>query len=139
MTSAEVLLDTSVAIALMDPSHPRHELARQRCRDRRLGLSGHALFETFSVLTRMPAPHRLDPATAWRVLAHNFPASVALSPGGADAVIPALVARGLGGGAVYDGLVAAAAQEDDLPLLTLDDRAALAYAAQGVRWELLGR
>lgn len=42
-TSADpLLLDTSAAIALVQPRHTRHRLVRDRVRGRSLGLSGHA-------------------------------------------------------------------------------------------------
>ena len=66
--------------------------------------------------------------------------TVTISPGayaggvcGADAVGSA----GLAGGALYDGLVAAAARKHKLPLITCDRRAEATYRVLGVTYELL--
>jgi len=56
---AELLVDTSVAVALMVSDHKHHEAVTLA--GVRLGLSGHAAFETFSVLTRLPPPLRRTP------------------------------------------------------------------------------
>lgn len=52
-------------------------------------------------------------------------------------LIDEFVAKGLAGGAVYDGLVGAAAREHRLPLITCDRRAEPTYRALGARYELL--
>ncbi|MFN0155587.1 MAG: PIN domain-containing protein, partial [Gaiella sp.] len=57
-----VLVDTSVAIALVTSDHQQHKVVFDALGGRRLGLSGHAAFETFSVLTRLPPPARRSPA-----------------------------------------------------------------------------
>ncbi len=44
---------------------------------------------------------------------------------------------GLAGGALYDGLVGAAARQHKLPLITCDRRAEPTYRALGVTYELL--
>src|SRR5664279_5002978 len=48
------LLDTSAAIALLVEDHEAHAATLEAVRGRRLGLAGHAWFETYSVLTRLP-------------------------------------------------------------------------------------
>src|SRR5215211_182937 len=73
-----VLLDTSTAIALIVEDHEAHAVTREAVDGRELGLSGHAWFETYSVLTRLPAALRRSPADVIRLLAHNFPASAYL-------------------------------------------------------------
>lgn len=57
-TSAEpeLLVDNSLAVALVVSDHDHHEAVAEALADRRLGLSGHAAFETYSVLTRLPTP-----------------------------------------------------------------------------------
>lgn len=47
-----------------------------------------------------------------------------------------LTAAGLGGGAVYDAVVAATARDHGATLLSRDRRAARVYDALGVRYEL---
>jgi toxin FitB len=127
-----VLLDTSAAIALVLEDHDAHAAMVAAVRGRRLGLAGHAWFETYSVLTRLPGDLRRSPADAARLLAHNFPASAFLSAA-ATATLGAEIARlGVAGGAVYDALVGAAAKHHDQPLLTRDTRAWTTYGALGV-------
>ena len=73
-----LLLDTSSAIALIVEDHEAHAATLEAVRGHRLGLAGHAWFETYSVLTRLPAGLRRSPSDAIRLLAHNFPASAFL-------------------------------------------------------------
>lgn len=98
-----------------------------------LALSGHALAETYSVLTRLPGDVRLAPEDAVRLLEERFVAPLALS---ADAWVrlPALLsAHGIAGGAVYDALVALAALEHGADLATRDARARPTYERLGAR------
>jgi predicted nucleic acid-binding protein len=93
--------------------------------------------ELFSVLTRLPPPQRLSPAAAVRLEVTNFPASRFLSATGTAELLREFAAAGRTGGAVYDGLVAAAAREHTLPLITCDRRAEPTYRALGITYELL--
>jgi toxin FitB len=127
-----VLLDTSAAIALVLEDHDAHAAMVAAVRGRRLGLAGHAWFETYSVLTRLPGDLRRSPADAARLLAHNFPASAFLSASMTATLGPELARLGIAGGAVYDALVGAAAKQHDQPLLTRDERAWPTYGALGV-------
>lgn len=138
-TSAEhVLVDTSAALALVQPENPFHGVARTRLVPCRRGLSGHAAVELLSVLTRLPSPQRLSPAAALRLETVNFPHSRFLTSTYGD-LLAEFVAAGLAGGAIYDGLVGAAAREHRLPLITCDKRAEPTYRALGVGYELLAR
>jgi len=132
-----VLLDTSTAIALMVEDHESHGAALAAVRGRRLGLAGHAWFETYSVLTRLPAGLRRSPADAHRLLATNFPASAFLGETAATDLGPRLARLGISGGSVYDALVGATAQEHRRPLLSGDARARPTYEALGVELEPL--
>lgn len=107
-------------------------------RGRRLGLSGHAAFETFSVLSRLPAPARRRPPVLSRLLAQSFPASRFLSAEGHAALLASIPDKGIAGGQVYDALVAAAALEHDMVLVTRDQRALDTYRALGVELEVIG-
>ncbi len=69
----DLLIDTSVAVALVAAGHEHHQQTRKAIGTRSCGLSGHAAFETFSVLTRLPPPNRRTPRAVARLLAHNFP------------------------------------------------------------------
>lgn len=53
---ADLLVDTSVAISLVVEDHTHHRATMDAIGARRLGLAGHAAFETFSVLSRLPGP-----------------------------------------------------------------------------------
>ncbi|MEV4736788.1 MULTISPECIES: PIN domain-containing protein [unclassified Microbacterium] len=131
-TSADLLLDTSAAIALLHEQNPLHDSVSDTCRGRSLGLAGHAMVETYSVLTRLPGAARVTPRGAERLIAAAFPASSALPPREALRAVQTLSAAGIAGGAVYDGLVALAAKSAGVPLLTCDRRAVHTYAALGV-------
>lgn len=131
------LLDTSVAIAVIVEDHDAHAAALEVVRGRRLGLSGHAWFETYSVLTRLPGALRRSPADALRLLAHNFPASVFLAEDVSRALGPEISDLGVSGGAVYDALVGAAARQHRRPLVSADARARPVYEALGVELEMV--
>lgn len=103
------------------------------------GMSGHAAVELLSVLTRLPPPQRLSPAAALRLELANFPASRFLSASDTGDLLREFASVRLTGGAVYDGLVAAAAREHGLPLITCDRRAEPTYRSLGVTYELLRR
>src|SRR5690625_4811532 len=66
--------DTSVAVAALDSTHEAHAACRQVLIQRRPALAGHAAFETYSVLTRLPLPLRLNANQAVLVLGKAFPA-----------------------------------------------------------------
>src|SRR5579875_871295 len=117
------LVDTSVAVAVAVEDHPHHLATLKATSGRRLGLCGHACFETYSVLTRLPAPLRRTPGSVVRLLQRNFPHTRFLSDNGAALLLGELPALGLGGGAVYDALVAACAREQRVALITRDRRA----------------
>ena len=129
----ELLIDTSVAVALAAAGHEY----RHSTKDAVSGLSGHAAFETFSVLTRLPPPNRRTPHAVARLLAHNFPGSRFLSAQGAERLHTRLASLGIAGGAVYDALVAAAAAEHGITLATRDRRAAETYRALDIDFELI--
>jgi predicted nucleic acid-binding protein len=132
-----IALDTSVVVAAFATWHEAHERAAALLA-RQPRLPAHVVVETYSVLTRLPPPHRAAPQMVERFLAASFP-SVPLSlPGTAHRSLVALAAKsGLTGGAVYDLLVAATAKRAKATLLTRDRRAVSAYEALGVDFELL--
>jgi len=134
----EILVDTSVAVALVVGDHEHHLPTVRAIGDRRLGLAGHAAFETFSVLTRLPPPARRPPDIVAKLLAQNFPDSLYLSPERAALLLDALGKAGIARGSVYDALVGATAVEHGLKLATRDHRALVTYRALGVDLEFLG-
>ena len=126
-------LDTSVAVPLLVRSHRAHEGVVRWGDGREVALSGHALAETYSVLTRLPGDLRLLPEDAATLLAARFAAPLLLGPRVAARLPEVLSGHGIAGGAVYDALVALAAIEHDAELATRDARARDTYAAVGAR------
>lgn len=131
------LVDTSVAVSLVMEDHSHHGAVVEAIGSLRLGLAGHAAFETFSVLSRLPPPARRPPAIVWQLLSNNFPETRHLSSAGSETLLVSLVHTQIAGGAVYDALVAAAAVEHELLLVTRDRRALDTYRAVGANVELL--
>lgn len=70
----------------------------------------HALFEAYSVLTRLPAPLRVTPQIAHAILIHYFGegrAEIAgVSPERCWDLIGGVAKRGVAGGAAYDAVIA---------------------------------
>lgn len=133
----DYLVDTSVAVPLVLADHPDHKAVFDALGPRRLGLAGHAAFETYSVLTRLPPPARRTAAAASRLLEANFPHTRFLEPGVAAELLSSLAQVGVAGGSVYDALVGCAAKSHDLVLATRDERAAGTYRALDVAFEML--
>jgi predicted nucleic acid-binding protein len=131
-------LDTSVAVPLLVQTHKDHDDVTRWWSGRDVALSGHALAETYSVLTRLPGDLRLAPADAARLMGARFGRPMLL--GSRTAVrIPELLGRlGIAGGAVYDALVGLAAAEHDAELATRDLRAKGTYEAVGARVVIAG-
>lgn len=138
-TSAEALtlVDTSVAVALVVEDHDHHGAVLHEIGSERLGLAGHAAFETFSVLTRLPAPARRDPAAVTTLLSANFPDTRFLPEEAAERLLAELPSLGLAGGSVYDALVGATARHHSGLLITRDRRAMSTYRALDVEVRLL--
>ena len=133
-----VAVDTSVAVPLLVRSHQHHADVVRWWDGQELTLSGHALPETYSVLTRLPGDARLSASDAARLLDARFTTPLTLSGQTAREVHATLSGLGLAGGAVYDGLVALAAKEHGMALATRDARARGTYDAVGVNVILVG-
>jgi predicted nucleic acid-binding protein len=129
--------DTSVAIAALLADHPAHAAASEALAACKTTIA-HVAAETYSVLTRLPAPHRAEANTAATALAERLPSKRVTLEAGSHASAPKrLAAAGISGGATYDGLIALTALEHDLELLSRDRRAARTYRALGARFQLL--
>lgn len=126
-----------VAVPLLVATHPTHEEVTEWARGRSLTLSGHALVETYSVLTRLPGDARVSPADAVALIDANFEEAVVVDEEGFRTIHRALAERGIAGGAAYDALAGMAARSRDLPLATRDARARGTYEAVGTRVDLL--
>ncbi len=131
-------VDTSVAVAALDGSHAAHSACRDAVRSRRPTLAGHAAFETFSVLTRLPGQLSIDAPTAQRIIDAVFPSVCWLGQDDATRLLRSLGTIGIVGGAVYDALVGEAARANDYRLLTRDLRARRTYDLIGVDYVLIG-
>jgi toxin FitB len=127
-----VAVDTSVAVPLLVRSHRAHAAVARWWDGQQVALSGHALAETYSVLTRLPGDARLAPADAARLLTERFAPPLLLSAARARKLPDTLSRLGIAGGAVYDALVALAAREHEVALATRDGRAKGTYDAVGV-------
>lgn len=131
-------VDTSVAVAALDGAHAAHDACRSAVSARRPTLSGHAAFETYSVLTRMPGALTVDGPTATEALRRVFPDMSWLSAEQASALLARCGPLGVVGGAIYDALVGEAARLEGRTLLTRDNRARRTYDLLGVEYELVG-
>lgn len=129
--------DTSFAIAALDPAHEAHYACRRALVNRRPALAGHAAFETYSVLTRLPLPLRLSADQAVSVLAEAFPEDCWLDTAGMRELRGRLAALDIVGGSVYDALVGTAAAINGCILLTRDKRAERTYRALEVEYRFV--
>lgn len=128
--------DTSVLVPALVGWHERHAAARAALVGMR-ALPAHVVVETYSVLTRLPGPHRIAAGDAAGAL-DALRLDVVDLPGKAQARLVADLGRlRLTGGAVYDALVAATVAHNGLELVTADRRARLTYDALGVRYSVL--
>lgn len=130
--SPRVALDSSVVVAALLAWHERHDAARAELEEVLSSEGGvvlpvNALLEAYSVMTRLPSPHRLSPEHAMRLLELTFRESGRLvgPPEGEDAwgFVQSLRQRGIAGGRVYDALIAACARRGGADrILTLNLR-----------------
>jgi predicted nucleic acid-binding protein len=135
--SSIIALDTSVAIPLLVQTHSAHGNVVSWWQGRTVALSGHALIETYSVLTRLPGDVRLAPGDAARLLATRFAPALRLDHREADRLPKLLAGLGIAGGAVYDAIVALAAKQNGCVLATRDARAKITYEAVGPQIEIV--
>jgi predicted nucleic acid-binding protein len=125
--------DTSLVIAAFASWHDSHEAAR-RALDQGLRLVEHCALETYSVLTRLPPPHRASGDVVRDYLKARFSQSfLRLSAPAYRTFIVELHGRGVAGGSAYDALVAATAAGCNAELFTCDRRALPVYERYGVR------
>jgi predicted nucleic acid-binding protein len=113
----KVLLDSSTLIAGMLPDHVHHAvshrwLSQAKAEAFDFVVSGHSVAEVYSVLTRLPRIPRIGPQEAWQLLQRNVTACaevITLEPNDYVALVEDLSQRALGGGLVYDAIIAKAA------------------------------
>jgi predicted nucleic acid-binding protein len=130
-------VDSSVVIAAFATWHEHHEIARKAMAGRPR-LIAHAAVESYSVLTRLPPPHRALPAIVHAFIAERFAEPfLTLSETGYQELLTTVAAAQILGGPAYDALIAFTAAEHQATLLTLDVRATAAYQAIGLPVEQL--
>jgi predicted nucleic acid-binding protein len=112
------LLDINCLVAAVCSWHEHHEATRREIERRhasgqKLALSAHSLAEAYSVLTRLPEPHRLSPDDALALIESNWGETrlVALTASDYRVTLRRCRDAALGGGAVYDALIAACARK----------------------------
>lgn len=129
--------DTSAVVAAFATWHDNHDAARSAL-DAGLRLIEHCALETYSVLTRLPPPHRVQGALVRDFLAARFPDPLLrLSPRSHREFVFKLPDHGVAGGAAYDALVAATAAASGAELVTCDRRALPIYEIYDVQIRLL--
>jgi predicted nucleic acid-binding protein len=132
-----IAVDTSVVVAAFASWHERHSAARAVV-DQGARLVAHCGFESYSVLTRLPPPHRAAPDVIDEFLKARFRSPwLTLSAREAEALLSSLVAAGITGGATYDAIVAKTADVAGATLATCDVRAVRTYELLGVRYRVV--
>lgn len=132
MTERLLTADTSVVVPAVAAWHEAHVRARESLRHV-TRLPGHVLVESVSVLTRLPRGLALSvPEAVGLVRSCSPEAPMLLGPGQIEEFLDTLGTAGIGGGRVYDALVAETARAAGATLLSLDERARATYRAIGV-------
>lgn len=133
-----ITADTSVLVASFASWHEHHDLAFAAV-GRLDGVIAHCLLETYSVLTRLPAPHRMSAGVVSKYLEATFGrhALFGLPPDEQRKLVKTCASQGVSGGSVYDAVIAATCARANAKLLTLDVRARQTYAALAVQHELI--
>lgn len=133
-----IAIDTSLVVALFASWHEAHESARESVPSE-VHLPAHVLLESYSVLTRLPPPHRAPADVVESFLRGRFAGRLLTLPGGRHrTLLKSVVERDVTGGSVYDALIGATAKHAGATLLTRDRRAARTYEAVGVAFRLSG-
>jgi predicted nucleic acid-binding protein len=130
-------VDSSVVIAAFATWHEHHALAR-KAMSNRPRLVAHAAVESYSVLTRLPPPHRANPSIVHAFITQRFTEPfLTLSEAGYQELLANVAAGQILGGPAYDTLIAFTAAEHHATLLSLDQRATATYEAVGATVEQL--
>lgn len=123
--------DTSVLVAALVESHPAHNRAFPWLRRALAGemgfvVAGHTLLELYAVLTKLPVSPKISPGIAYRLVSENIETTanvVSLSAEEYGQVVKSMAQLNLGGGIVYDALLAKCAEKTDAErLLTLNPK-----------------
>jgi predicted nucleic acid-binding protein len=132
-----IAVDTSVVVAAFASWHEGHTAAAAVLA-RKPRVPAHVLVEAYSVLTRLPSPHRASADLVTDFLARRFREAPLTLPARAHTVLlEAASLAGVVGGSIYDALIAATVKHAGATLLTRDQRARSVYEQIGVRHELV--
>ena len=132
-----IALDTSVVVAAFATWHEAHERVGEVVAGG-AALPAQVAIESFSVLTRLPPPQQARPDIVGEWLSEQFPDPwLSLSAEACRGVLEHLAESGIGGGAVYDAVIAATALEHRATLVTRDRRATRVYDLMGVEVRFL--
>ncbi len=132
-----IAVDTSVLVAAFASWHEGHA-SGVAALARRPRVPAHVLIETYSVLTRLPAPHRAPAALVVAFLRERFSEPPLTLPARAHmSLVEQAAVQGMAGGSIHDALIAATARHARARLLTRDRRAAATYERLGTDFELL--
>lgn len=128
-----IAVDSSVAIAGFASWHDHHAAA-VKVLAREPQLIAHAAIETYSVLTRLPPPHRAPADLVESYLDARFPTELlGLPDPHYRSLINKLASKQILGGQVYDALIAYTAVVHGVTLVSFDQRATLIYEAMGAQ------
>jgi predicted nucleic acid-binding protein len=121
-----IAVDTSVVVAAFATWHEGHAAAAAVL-GRGPRIPAHVVLETYSVLTRLPPPHRAPADVVGAFLTGRF----------REAPLALASREGITGGAIYDAVIAATALHAGATLVTRDERARVTYDRVRVPYELL--
>jgi predicted nucleic acid-binding protein len=136
------LPDTSCMVAAVCSWHEHHERATRaiehRLKQRQtMIVAASALIEAYSVLTRLPAPHRLSPSDALNLLERNFVFNIKLASLGASAyrsLLHGAPEAGISGGQIYDAVIASSARRAKVQtLLTFNEAHFTSFAGDDLQ------
>jgi hypothetical protein len=118
--------------------HEAHEVAHGLVRERPF-VPAHVALETYSVLTRLPPPHRVPAKVAGDFVGRVIEGRILVPPDDVfDEVIRLAARQQISGGAIFDAFIALTVLRNGATLSTRDRRALRTYEAVGVSYELLG-
>ena len=125
-----IALDSSVIVAALSSWHGERDAAlaaidKAMASRKGIVVPAHALFEAYSVLTRMPPPRRLSTTGAIGLLRDNFSSAViAMVPTRSIwGLVEGLASGEMAGGIIYDAVILASAESAGAStLLTLNPR-----------------
>lgn len=131
-------VDTSLLVAGFATWHEAHEVAHGLISERP-HVPAHVALETYSVLTRLPPPHRVPAKVAGDFVRRVMEDRVLVPPDDVfDELIGLAVRHQISGGGIYDAFIALTVLRNGATLTTRDQRALRSYEAVGVSYDLLG-